>query len=48
MVLTVEYENEANGKKVPVIVFPNNKKYAVGDIIKIKINPENPLEAFIV
>lgn len=48
IVLVVEYKNEINGKNIPVVVLSNNKKFQIGDIIKIKVNPENPLEAFII
>ena len=47
-VAVVEYKNDINGKNVPVVVFPNNANLKVGDIVKIKINPAEPFEAFII
>jgi hypothetical protein len=46
--LVLEYKNEINGGSIPVVVLDKNKKYQIGDIIKIKVNPENPFEAFII
>jgi len=48
IVAVVEYKNNLNGKMTPVVIGMRGKNLKAGDIIRIKYNPENPLEAVLV